>query len=75
MGISCFIYFRILSHTPLLPAFAPQMFKSTKQQILFALFALFAVLIQVQGAAADAGDVIAGLLGAGTSFPILFIAF
>lgn len=41
--------------------------RSTLQQLLVALFALLAVAMQFQPAAADAGDVLAGLLGACTS--------
>jgi hypothetical protein len=50
------------------------MFTSTKQQILFTIFAIFAMFAQVQGAAASAGNVIAGLVIAGMSLQCVFVS-
>jgi len=54
-------------HLPVNPA---AMLYSTKQQVLFYLFAVIALFAQFHVAAADAGDVLAGLIG---SFAAVFV--
>lgn len=44
---------------------------STQQSVLFTLFAILAVIAQIQPVKADAGNVIAGLLGGFMAFIVI----